>query len=394
MRNWKRIIVSSLTAMALVGVLAGCGGDDKAGGGGADADTIKIGANLEMTGNQASFGQSSANAIKIAVEEINAKGGLLGKKVELQLADNRSEAAEATTQMQRLIDDGAIATIAPDTSSNAIAASAINESAQVLGIGPTSSNPRVTWDDKKDQVREFMFRATFVDSFQGKVMSAFAKESLGLERVAILVDNSSDYSKGLAKFFEEAFVAEGGTVTDTDGFLQKDTDFKATLTKIIAANPDGIFVPGYYQEVGLIVKQAREMGFEKPIFGADGWDSAKLGEIAGAANLNNTYFSNHYAIDEDNQKAMDFIAAYEKEYGVRPDAYAALAYDAMYMIADAIVRADSTDPVAIKDAMAATKDFEGVSGKMYIDERHDTIKGAYIMTFKDGELTFLEKVEP
>lgn len=393
MKSWRKWIVGSLTALAVCGMLAGCGGGDK-GGGDKKADVLKIGANLEMTGNQASFGQSSANAAKLAVEEINAKGGVLGKKLELILADNRSEAAEATTQMQRLIDEGVIATIAPDTSSNAIAAAAINDSAKVLGIGPTSSNPRVTWDDKKDKVRDFMFRATFVDSFQGRVMSRFAKESLGLNKVAILVDNSSDYSKGLAKFFEEAFVAAGGEITGTDGFLQKDTDFKATLTKIMAADPDGIFIPAYYQEVGLIIKQAREMGYTKPIFGADGWDSAKLGEIAGAANLNNTFFSNHYAIDENNKKAMDFIKAYEKAYNVRPDAYAALAYDAVYMIADSITRAGKADPVAIKDAMASLKDFEGVSGKMYIDERHDTIKGAYIMTFKDGVLTFLEKVEP
>ncbi|MCI5836413.1 MAG: ABC transporter substrate-binding protein [Veillonellaceae bacterium] len=389
MRFSKRWMVSSLAALAVVGMLAGCGGGEKKSG-----DTILIGADLEMTGNQASFGQSSANAVKLAVDEINAKGGVLGKKIEVKLADNRSEAAEATTQMQKLIDEGAVATIAPDTSSNAIAASAINESAKVLGIGPTSSNPRVTWDDKANKVREFMFRATFVDSFQGEVMARFASQRLAAERVAVLIDNSSDYSKGLAQFFTEAFQGAGGTVTATEGFLQKDTDFKATLTKIIATNPDAIFVPAYYQEVGLIIKQAREMGYMAPIFGADGWDSVKLAEIAGAENLNNTYFSNHYAIDESNPKAMHFVEAYEKAYGVIPDAYAALAYDALYMIVDAIERAQSTDSVKIKDAMAKTEGFEGVSGTMRIDERHDTIKDAYIMTFKDGQLTFMEKVAP
>ncbi|MDU2417649.1 ABC transporter substrate-binding protein [Negativicoccus succinicivorans] len=390
MKQWQKKVAAAMMAMATIGLIAGCGGGDKK----AAADTIKIGANLEMTGNQASFGQSSANAIKLAVDEINKKGGLMGKQVSLQVGDNRSEAAEATTQMQKLIDDGAIATIAPDTSSNAIAASAINSSAKVLGISPTGSNPRVTWDDKANKVRDFMFRSTFVDSFQGKVMTSFALKQLNAQKVAILVDNSSDYSKGLAKFFEEAFTAAGGTVTGTEGFLQKDTDFKATLTKIIASDPDAIFVPAYYQEVGLIIKQAREMGYTKPILGSDGWDSAKLAEIAGAQNLNNTYFSNHYAVDENNKKAMDFVAAYEKAYGVKPDAYAALAYDAMYMIADAITRANSVEPEKIKDAMAKTENFEGVSGKMRIDERHDTIKGAYIMTYKDGALKFLSKVEP
>ncbi len=389
MKQWKRWLGVTLASVAVMGLLTGCGGDKKESG-----DTIKIGANLEITGNQASFGQSSKNAVELAVKEINDKGGILGKKVSVIFADNRSEAAEATTQMQKLIDEGVVATIAPDTSSNAIAASAINNSAKVLGIAPTSSNPRVTWDDKANKVREYMFRATFADPFQGRVMSQFARNTLHAQKIAILIDNSSDYSKGLAKYFEEDFTANGGTITAIDGFLQKDTDFKATLTKIIAANPDGIFLPAYYQEVGLIIKQAREMGYTKPIFGGDGWDSAKLAEIAGANNLNNTYFSNHYAIDENNKKAMDFVAAFEKAYGVRPDAYAALAYDAMYMIEDAIKRANSTDSEKIKDAMAQLKDFEGVSGKMYIDERHDTIKGAYIMTFKDGQLTFLEKVNP
>ena len=210
----------------------------------------------------------------------------------------------------------------------------------------------------------------------------------------MLVDNSSDYSKGLAEFFEAAFTKEGGTIVANEAYLQKDTDFKATLTKIKASNPDVIFVPGYYQEVGMIIKQAREIGITVPILGADGWDSAKLPEIAGAEALNNTFFSNHYSPDDNSPEIKNFVEAYKAEYGQVPDAFAALSYDATMMIIEAIKRAGVEDSVKVKDELAKTKDYQGVSGSITLDEKHNAVKGVVIIEMKNGIQAFKEKIKP
>jgi len=383
-----KLISAALGVVMLGGLIAGCGGKT-------ESDVIKIGANLEMTGNNATFGQSAANGANLAIKEVNAKGGVLGKKLTLVVADNKSEAAEASNAMQKLVTkDKVVAAIAPIASSSVIAAAQVNMDNKVLAISPTASNPKVTVDPATGKVREYLFRACFIDPFQGAVMANFAKNSLKAQTAALYIDNSSDYAKGLAQYFKETFTKAGGKIVAEEAYLAKDTDFKATLTKIKAQNPDVIFVPGYYQEVGMIIKQGRELGITVPFLGGDGWDSAKLPEIAGPQNLNNCFITNHYSPDDDSPAVKTFVANYEKEYGQRPDTFAALAYDATMMIIDAIKRAGSADPVKIKDELAKTKDFAAVSGTITLNETHDAVKSAVIVEYKDGKQVFREKVNP
>lgn len=382
-------LVSALIGAAMLAVLAaGCGGKQS-------SDVIKIGANLEMTGTNATFGQSASNGAKLAIKQINEKGGVNGKQLTLVVADNKSEAAEAANAMQKLItQDKVAAIIAPIASSSVIAGAQVNQDNKVLAISPTASNPKVTVDPTTGKVRDYLFRAAFIDPFQGSVMANFATKTLNAKTAALYIDNSSDYAKGLAQFFKETFVKNGGQIVAEEAYLAKDTDFKATLTKIKAAAPDVVFVPGYYQEVGMIVKQGRELGLNVPMLGGDGWDSAKLPEIAGAQALNNTYFANHYSPDDNSPSITSFVEAYKKEYNQTPDAFAALAYDATMMVIESMKRANSFDPVKIKDELAKTKDYQAVSGIITLNDTHDAVKSAVIIEMKDGKQTFKEKVNP
>lgn len=385
----KTKLVSALIGAAMLAVLAaGCGGKQS-------SDVIKIGANLEMTGTNATFGQSASNGAKLAIKQINEKGGVNGKQLTLVVADNKSEAAEAANAMQKLItQDKVAAIIAPIASSSVIAGAQVNQDNKVLAISPTASNPKVTVDPTTGKVRDYLFRAAFIDPFQGSVMANFATKTLNAKTAALYIDNSSDYAKGLGQFFKETFVKNGGQIVAEEAYLAKDTDFKATLTKIKAAAPDVVFVPGYYQEVGMIVKQGRELGLNVPMLGGDGWDSAKLPEIAGAQALNNTYFANHYSPDDNSPSITSFVEAYKKEYNQTPDAFAALAYDATMMVIESMKRANSFDPVKIKDELAKTKDYQAVSGIITLNDTHDAVKSAVIIEMKDGKQTFKEKVNP
>lgn len=390
----KRVtkLLSVLAAGAvLMGALTGCGGGSK----GADGDTIKVGGLLEMTGGSASFGISGKNGIDLALKKINEKGVLGGKKLSLVVADTKSEASEATNGMQKLISqDKVVAVIGPNQSSAVIASGAINNGAKVVDITPMGTNPDVTVDPKTKQVKPYSFRTCFIDPFQGTVMASFASNELKVKRAAIYIDNTSDYAKGLAQFFKENFVKNGGQVVIEEAYLQKDTDFKSTLTKIKAAKPDFIYIPGYYQEVGLIVKQAREMGITVPMAGGDGWDSAKLPEIAGKAALDNTFFSSLYSPDDTSDLNKEFVAEYKKAYNTNPDVFAALAYDSTLLVAKAIEDAGSADPAKIAEAMAKIKGFKGVSGEVTFNEQHNPIKSAVIIEHKDGKQTFKTKVNP
>ena len=371
--------------------LTGCGGGSK----GADGDTIKVGGLLEMTGGSASFGISGKNGIDLALKKINEKGVLGGKKLSLVVADTKSEASEATNGMQKLISqDKVVAVIGPNQSSAVIASGAINNGAKVVDITPMGTNPDVTIDPKTKQVKPYSFRTCFIDPFQGTVMASFASNELKVKKAAIYIDNTSDYAKGLAQFFKENFVKNGGQIVIEEAYLQKDTDFKSTLTKIKAAQPDFIYIPGYYQEVGLIVKQAREMGINVPMAGGDGWDSAKLPEIAGKAALENTFFSRLYSPDDTSDLNKEFVAEYKKAYNTNPDVFAALAYDSALLVAKAIEDAGSADPAKIAEAMAKIKGFKGVSGEVTFNEQHNPIKSAVIIEHKDGKQTFKTKVNP
>lgn len=369
------------------GVLAGCGST-------ADSKDIKIGGVFELTGGVASYGQSAVNGAKLAFKQVNASGGVLGKKINFIIADNKSEPSESANAVTKLITQDKVAAImGAVASSNTLAAVQIATDNKIPLLTPTSTNPKVTVDDN-GTVKDYIFRSCFIDPFQGTVMANFATKTLKAKTAVIYVDNSSDYSKGLAQFFEENFVKSGGQVLSKEAFLQKDQDFKATLTKIKSVNPEVIYVPGYYEEVGKIVKQARELGITVPMLGGDGWDSPKLAEIAGKEVLNNSYFSNHYSTEDKDPKVTQFVEDYKAEYNQTPDALAALGYDGAMMLVDAIKRAGSAEPAKIKDALAQTKDLQLVTGLISLDANHNPIKSAVIIELKNGIQTFKEKINP
>lgn len=391
MKHLKKILFASAAAVLAASALTGCGGSGGSSSG-SDGDTIKIGTDLEMTGNQAAYGADAMRGAQLAVDEINKAGGVLGKKLELVSLDNKSEPSEAASAAQKLVDEGVVAVVAPNMSSNALAAVPILNGAKIPSISPGGTNPKITVDEKTGEVIPYSYRACFIDPYQGKVMASFVADKLQKKRVAILIDNSSDYAKGLAKFFTDAFTAKGGTIVGTEAYLQKDTDFNATLTKIKDLNPDFIYVPGYYQEVGLIVKQARAMGIDVPFGGGDGWDSPTLAEIAGADALNGTYYSNHYAIQEDNKTVMDFVNAYKAANNEEPGVFGALTYDTIKLLAQVIKDAGSADPQKIADGLASLKTFSGVTGDMSFTNTHDAKKAAFILTYKDGKPVFADKI--
>lgn len=381
-------LISAFASMTLVaGLLAGCGSSS--------SNEIKIGVVYELTGSTASFGTAAANGAKLAFKEINAKGGVLGKQIVTAVADNKGEPSESSNAMTKVISqDKVVAITGFTTSSNGIAGSTVAEANKIPFVAAATTNPKVTLDENTGKVKNYTFRVCFIDPFQGTVGANFVLNSLKAKNAAIMVDNSSDYSKGLSQFFKEAFTKGGGNIAIEEAYLQKDQDFKTILTKIKASNPDVIYVPGYYEEVGKIVKQARELGITVPFVGGDGWDSPKLAEIGGAAALNNTFFTNHYSVEDKSPKSQAFVDAYQKEYGQVPDAMAVLGYDAAYVLVDAIKRANSTDPEKIREALAATKDFPAVTGSLTLNEKHDAVKSAVILEMKDGKQTYKETVKP
>lgn len=390
----KRTKLFSLitTLLFTAGIIAGCGGSGATGSG---STAIKVGVVYELTGGTASFGTAAANGAKLAAKEINAKGGVLGKQIQLVVADNKSEPSESSNAMTKVItQDKVVAVTGFTTSSNAIAASAVAEDKKIPFVTAAATNPKVTVDEKTGKVKNNIFRVCFIDPFQGTVGANFVLNDLKLKNAAVLIDNSSDYSKGLAKFFKDSFVKGGGKILAEEAYLQKDQDFKTLLVKLKGLNPEVIYVPGYYEEVGKIVKQARELGITVPFVGGDGWDSPKLTEIGTPTALNNTFFTNHYSVDDTSPASKTFVDAYKKEYGQIPDAMAVLGYDAMYVLVDAMKRANSAEPSKIRDALAVTKDYPAVTGKTSMNESHDAVKGAVILEMKDGKQVYRATVNP
>ncbi|WHY77542.1 ABC transporter substrate-binding protein [Neobacillus sp. WH10] len=388
----KKLAGIFMSLMVAAGVMAGCnssstGGEEDKGG------TIKIGANLELSGGVASYGQSIKEGIDLALEEIN-KEGIDGKKLKLVPFDNKSEAPEAINGATKLISqDKVVAIIGAATSGNTKAQIEIAQSSSVPLLTPTGTADDVTV--KGGKLNDFVFRTCFIDPFQGTVAANFASKDLNAKSAAIFIDSASDYSKGLAASFKELFEKKGGKIVKEEAYVAKDTDFHAQLTNIKGEQPDFIFVPGYYEEVGLIVKQARELGIDVPMMGADGWDSPKLIELAGKDALNNTFITNHYSSGDSDTKVQDFVKAFKAKYKDKsPDAFNALGYDSAYFIADAIKRAGSGDSKKIQKALAETDGLELVTGKMKLDKNHNPIKSAVILEYKDGEQTFKTKVSP
>ena len=387
----KHLTIACVLMVAVGLLLAGCGGEKAKPA--AQANEIRIGGNVEMTGGVANFGNQTLNGMKLAFKQVNESGGILGKKINLILADNKSEPAEAANATTKLITQDKVSIVmGPIVSSNVLATAQIAEDNKVLIMAPTGTNEKITVNNGK--VRPFAFRACFIDPFQGRVMANYATQSLKAKTAVIYIDSSSDYSKGVAAAFEETFVKNGGKIIGKEAFLQKDQDFKATLTKIKAMNAETIFIPAYYEEVGKIIKQARELGIKLPLLGTDGWDDPKVVEIAGAAALNNTFFSNHYSSQDKDPNVLKFVEAYKKEYNVEPSSMAALGYDAAMLVVDAIKRANSTDATKVKEAMEQTKNLQVSTGIVTMDSNHNPIKSAVVIEMKDGKQTFKEKINP
>jgi branched-chain amino acid transport system substrate-binding protein len=350
-------------------------------------DQIKVGEFASLTGGNASFGQSSHNGTALAVDEINAAGGLLGKKIDLITEDDRSVAGEPSTIVHKLIsEDNVISVLGEVASSKSLEAAPICQESKVPMISPASTNAKVT------QVGDYIFRVCFIDPFQGKVMAKFAL-SKGWKNVALLTDVKEDYSVGLANAFQEAFTAGGGTICKTSEYSTGDKDFRAQITSIKASQPDAIFVPGYYGEVALIARQARQFGIKAPLLGGDGWVGESLLSVAGHS-LDGSFFSNHYSQDDPSPVIQNFSKTYQAKYGTKPDAMAALGYDSAKILADAIKRAGTTDEPKLRDAIAATKDFHGVTGDITLDADRNASKAAVILTIANGGFQFVQRVAP
>ncbi len=348
---------------------------------------VKIGIILPISGAIATFGQENANGLKLAMNKISKTSK---EKLTLFIEDDKSEAIEATNAIRKLLNVNKVSVVIGEvTSSNTLAMAPIAQENKVPLFSPAATNVKVT------QVGNFISRACFTDDFQGIVMAKFAVNVLKKKKGLIIIDNSSDYSKGLGAAFKTEYLKMGGKlVTDEElTYVQKDMDFNTLIRKIKRADPDVIFLPGYYQEVGLIIKQARALGITAPFLGGDGWDSPKLFEIAGPS-IKGNYISSHFAPDDKDPKVQAFVKDYERAYKVKPGAMAALGYDAIGIVADAISRAKSTKPEDINAAILATKNFPGVTGLITIDKNRNSKKAAVVLETTSSEFIFKNKVAP
>ncbi|HET6974780.1 MAG TPA: ABC transporter substrate-binding protein [Pyrinomonadaceae bacterium] len=365
----KRILIASFVIACL---LSAC--NPQAGGG----DKVRIGVFMSTTGSTANFGISSVNGIKMAADEINAAGGINGKQVELLVQDDRSDASEAATIVTKFVtQDQVHAVIGEVASSRSIAAAPIAQNAKIPMLTPSSTNPEVT---KKG---DFIFRSCFIDPYQGAAIAQFAAKTLGAKNAAIMVDRKNDYSTGLEKVINETFAKFGGKIVATQSYQEGDQDFNAQLTSLKGANPEVIFVPGYYNDVGLIAKQARDKGITVPLIGGDGWDSEQLYKIGGTA-LNGSYFTNHYSPFDTDPRVVKFVNDYKTRYNSTPDALAATAYDAANIMFDAIKRSKSLSGTDIRDALQATNAFPGVTGTVTFNQQRDAVKPIVMIEIKPG----------
>jgi branched-chain amino acid transport system substrate-binding protein len=365
----KRILVALILSVSLFSACTNPG---------AGGDKVRVGVFMSLTGSTANFGISSVNGIKMAADEINAAGGINGKQVELLVQDDRSDASEAATIVTKFVtQDQVHAILGEVASSRSIAAAPIAQNAKVPMLTPSSTNPEVT------RKGDFIFRSCFIDPVQGAAIAQFAAKTLNAKNAAIMVDRKNDYSTGLEKVINETFTRMGGKIVAVQSYQEGDQDFNAQLTSLKGANPEVIFVPGYYNDVGLIAKQARDKGITVPLIGGDGWDSTQLYAIGGTA-LNGSYFTNHYSPYDTDPKVQKFVNDYKARYNSLPDALAATAYDAAKIMFDAIKRSPSLDGVAIRDSLAATKEFPGVTGTVTFNENRDAVKPIVMIEIKDG----------
>lgn len=384
-RSIQRLFAATMLAMAALAT-SGC----QQGSGSSTSDEILIGHFGSMTGSEATFGESTDNGIKLAVDELNAAGGIRGKKVKLITYDDKGDTREAGTAVTRLINkDSVVAVIGEVASGLSLAGAPVCQENGVPMVSPSSTNPKVT------KIGDMIFRVCFIDPFQGSVCAKFAYENdrIKASKAAILTDQASPYSVGLQEEFEKAFVALGGTIVSKQTYQGGDQDFSAQLTSIRGSEPDVVFVPGYYTDVGNIALQARKLGLTKPLLGGDGWDSVKLGEIAGEA-INGCFYSNHYSQEDPSPRVQEFIRKYSERHKQIPDGLAALGYDAARIVFEAMSRTESLDGPALAAEISKTKDFDGVTGKISIDADRNAVKPAVILEMKEGKPTFVTTIEP
>ncbi|MEI2781726.1 MAG: ABC transporter substrate-binding protein [Candidatus Competibacter sp.] len=361
--------------------------------------TLKLGVIAELTGDMPAVGTSCKNAAEMAVKEINAAGGVqVGKekmKVQLVVEDNAGKADQSAAAAQKLItQDEVLAIVGPNASRYAIPASEIAESSETVLITPWSTNPKTTLDTNTNKPKKYVFRACFIDPFQGGVLAKFALDKLKAKKAAVLYDVASDYNKGIAEVFKANYEKLGGKIVAFETYTTNDKDFSAQLTKIKDAKPDVIFLPNYYSEVPLQVQQAKRLGINVPFIGSDSWGSNELLTLGGA-DLNGYYFSTHYAADNAAPVAKKFIEDYEKAYGTKPDDVAALTYDAFGLLFGSIKTAGKADREAIRAALSTLPSYKGVTGDMKFQaDSRDPIKSAVILQIKDGKFTYFTNANP
>lgn len=356
--------------------------------GSVDNGPIRIGYFGDLSGPTFNFGQSAKNGVLLAAAEINQAGGINGRKIDVVIEDDLGSPERAATVVNKLVhQDKVVALIAGGASGSSLAAGPNAQAAKVPMISPSSTNPAVT------QIGDYIFRACFIDAFQGEVMARFAINTLKAKKAAIMLDYNSPYSRGLTDFFELSFTKLGGEVVSKQSYTQGDTDFKGQISSIKAAAPDVIYLPGYYEEVAIIAKQARQLGLDGPLLGGDGWDATELWPLAGDA-INGSYISNHYSSDDPSPAIQKFAQDYRTQSGnLTPDAHAALAYDAMRFLAQAIEHAGVEGP-KLRDALAATKNFSGVTGMISMDKDRNAVKPAVVLKLEDGRYIYLETIQP
>ena len=382
----KRILLSLGLIATLVAGFA-CERRD-AGGSTDDGGPIRVGVYVDLTGQTSSFGQSTKNGIQMAADEINKAGGINGRQVQLVIEDDQGLPAQAATVVTKLINQDKVhAVLGEVASSNTLAAAPKAQEAKIPMITPSSTNPKVT------QVGDYVFRVCFIDPFQGEVMAKFAANTLKAKTAAVLTDVNSDYSRGLDQFFTENFTKLGGRIVEKQSYTQTDQDFSGQLTAIRSANPDVIYLPGYYGQVGVIAKQSKQLGIKAPLLGGDGWDAPQLFQLGGDA-LNGSFFSNHYSYEDARPEVKAFVDAYRARFNAVPDAIAALAYDAMKVLADSIKRAGTTNGPKLRDAIAQTANFLGVTGTISINQDRNAVKPATVFELQAGKYVFRENIYP
>jgi branched-chain amino acid transport system substrate-binding protein len=387
-------------AACALGLLVGCdkmGEGNKGQTGGSAAGSaattestgaIKVGHYGSITGSEATFGISTDNGIKLAIKERNAVGGVKGRKIELVTLDTASKAAEAGTVVTRLINNEKVVAVLGEVASSAsLAGGRVAQQYGVPMISPSSTNVRVT------QLGDMVFRVCFIDSFQGYVAARFARDNLKADKIAILYDQGQAYSQGLAGDFEKAFIELGGKITTKQAYTGGDTDVSAQLQSIKDTAPQAVFLPGYYTEAGNFLRQARKLGIKAPFIGGDGWDSIKLTEIGGDA-VEGSYYSNHYSADDPRPEVQDFVKKYKADFGEVPDGLAALGYDSARVLFAAMDKAPSLGGKDLAAAIAATKDFPGVTGNITIDADRNAVKAAVVLEIKGGKPVFVASIGP